>query len=60
MDDIIGVVILLIMVSLAAWYIIRAKKKGKTCIGCPYSGTCPGHCHTCSHDETEKRKDTLF
>ncbi len=34
---IIGVV--LVIVALAAWYVIRAKKRGAKCIGCP-SGDC--------------------
>ena len=45
---IIGVV--LVIAGLAGWYIIRAKKKGKKCIGCPECncqstcGSCPGQC----------------
>ena len=39
MENFIIVAILLIIVGLAAWYIIRAKKNGKKCIGCP-DGCC--------------------
>ena len=30
---------------LAVWYIYRAKKGGKKCIGCPDSGSCSGSCN---------------
>lgn len=47
MADIIVTLILLVIVSLAAGYIIKAKKKGEGCIGCPNAskcgGKCPGH-----------------
>ncbi len=39
MNDIIIILVLLGIVSLATWYIIRAKKNGKKCIGCP-EGCC--------------------
>ncbi len=39
----IGAVILGI-IALSARYIYKEKKKGKTCIGCPYSGSCGGNC----------------
>lgn len=46
MTDIILVLVLLAIVSLAALYIIRAKKKGQKCIGCPYAkeGKCTSGC----------------
>lgn len=31
---------ILLIVGLAAFYIIRQKKKGNQCIGCPYSSSC--------------------
>lgn len=43
MDWIILGVILLI-VAAAALYIIRQKKKGAKCIGCPYAKSCGGNC----------------
>lgn len=55
-------VILWIVVGLllggAVLYIIRAKKKGVKCIGCPAGATCSGHCNGacngCSvHDNEE-------
>lgn len=40
MTDFIIIAILLIIIGLASWYVIRAKKKGQKCIGCPHSKTC--------------------
>ncbi|MBO5165394.1 MAG: FeoB-associated Cys-rich membrane protein [Lachnospiraceae bacterium] len=40
--DIILVLVLLLILGAAVAYIVRAKKKGAKCIGCPASGTC-GH-----------------
>ena len=38
-----------LIVASAFIYIIRAKKKGQKCIGCPYSGTCgKSACHACT------------
>ena len=31
----------------AAYYIYKAKKSGKKCIGCPDSGSCSGNCSGC-------------
>lgn len=42
--DFIIIFIILLIVGLALGYIIRSKKKGKGCIGCPYSGSCSSCC----------------
>ena len=47
MTDIIIIAVVLIIVALAAGYVIRAKKRGRRCIGCP-EGHCPGNCACCS------------
>ncbi len=36
------------IVALAVRYILREKKRGVRCIGCPDSKTCSGHCAGCS------------
>ena len=33
-----------LIVGLAVHYIRKSKKAGKTCIGCPYGGSCSGRC----------------
>lgn len=40
MENIIIVLILLIIVGSILWYLIRAKKKGQKCVGCPYAKEC--------------------
>lgn len=40
MDDIIAAVILIAILGGAIFYIVRAKKSGQKCIGCPHSKTC--------------------
>ena len=40
MEDFIIIAILLVIIGLASWYVIRAKKKGKKCIGCPDGCSC--------------------
>ena len=41
MEDIIILLILLLVVGLAIYYIVKEKRKGRACIGCPMSGKCP-------------------
>lgn len=40
--DIIVIIILVILVGGASAYIVRAKRNGTKCIGCPAGGSCPG------------------
>lgn len=44
MTDVIIVGILVIIVGAAIAYIIKAKRKGVKCIGCPAAGNCSGKC----------------
>ena len=42
-----NVIVVLILVAIAAgiiWYLIRAKRKGEKCIGCPYAKQCGSKC----------------
>lgn len=59
MENFVIIVILLCIVSGIILYLYRAKKRGETCIGCPYAkqcgsgqcgGQCGGDCHGSSHD----------
>lgn len=47
MKDIIVIAVLVLILGAAAFYIIKAKKSGKKCIGCPDSGACNGSCSSC-------------
>lgn len=37
-----------LIVGAAVAYIVKAKRSGKKCIGCPDSGSCQGGCAGCS------------
>jgi radical SAM protein with 4Fe4S-binding SPASM domain len=53
-----NVIIVLILLAIAGgiiWYLIRAKKRGEHCIGCPYSKNCAGKC-SCDNAKNGKRK----
>ena len=57
MTDIIVGVVVLAIVGAAMAYIIKAKKSGVKCIGCPSAGQCAqkscscGGCAGCQHDD---------
>ena len=57
-EDVIVIAIIAVIVGLAGLYVYRAKKSGKTCIGCPHSGKCPsskgGKC-TCREKADKNR-----
>ncbi len=42
--DIIIILGIVLIVGGAVAYIIKAKKGGKKCIGCPYAKSCGGNC----------------
>ena len=44
MKDLIVIVFLIIIISASAFYVYRAKKKGKKCIGCPGGCSCSRDC----------------
>ena len=40
LGEIIAIIIIAVIICLSALAIIISKKKGKKCIGCPYSDSC--------------------
>ncbi len=42
--NIVVVAVLALVLFGAVFYIVREKKKGRHCIGCPYAGACGGKC----------------
>lgn len=61
MADFIVVGILIIIIGAAIIYIIREKKRGTKCIGCPAGCKCSnksdGHSECCGcHSDTKKKK----
>ena len=59
MTDLIVVAVVLIVLGLVTFYIIRAKKQGQKCIGCPHSKQCAslkqGSCCSCSNNESSNK-----
>lgn len=48
MDNLIIIVIVCGILAAAVGYILKAKKSGRKCIGCPDSGCgCSGNCGSC-------------
>nr|MBQ8251942.1 FeoB-associated Cys-rich membrane protein [Lachnospiraceae bacterium] len=50
-----AVIILIVALILGAsiTYIVKAKKAGVKCIGCPAGGACSGNCNGCHSDAKE-------
>lgn len=46
MENIIVCLILLIIIVCITGYLMRAKKRGQKCIGCPYGSQCNGGCNS--------------
>ena len=44
MTDFLLILILAVILGGAAFYIVRAKKRGQKCVGCPHSGSCGKNC----------------
>ena len=40
MSTVIAVIVLVIIIGAAVAYLVRARKKGHKCIGCPAGGSC--------------------
>jgi len=52
MENAIIITVLIVIVSAVSIYIYKEKKKGRKCIGCPYSGTCgTGNGSSCGCDQ---------
>lgn len=47
--EIIAICAIVLIIGLAIFYIIKSKKSGKKCIGCPYCDSC--------HSKKAKNKD---
>lgn len=45
MADVIIVLIILAILAFSICYIVKEKKKGYACIGCPNALNCKKHCH---------------
>ncbi len=45
MANIIIIVILVAITTSIILYLVKAKKRGDICVGCPYAGQCGGKCN---------------
>ena len=54
--DIIVIIIIALIIGGASFYIIRAKKRGQKCIGCPDAKTCSGNCASCQICSAQKKQ----
>ena len=62
MENYIIIAIILIVLGLAVAYIVKAKKSGKKCIGCPDGCSCSGKkegtsCCCCGCSEPEEQSE---
>ena len=55
--DIIAVAVVLLIVGAASFYIIRSKKHGKKCIGCPYGESCSSCGHGCGCNVSDEPQE---
>ena len=46
MENVIAVLILLTITAGIIWNLIRAKRRGDKCIGCPYAKHCGSKCNS--------------
>ena len=56
--DYIAIAVVVLTLSAAVFYIVRAKKRGEKCVGCPYAKQCGGNCNgRCSHAKADENND---
>ena len=48
MDNFIVVAVLILIIGGATLYVLKQRKKGVKCIGCPDGAKCSGDCSCCS------------
>ncbi len=57
MENYIVIAILVVIIGLAAFYIYKAKKNGKKCVGCPYCDSCSSkNSSGCCSDADSKKQ----
>ena len=52
--DYIAIAAITLIVGAAVLYIVRAKKRGEKCVGCPYAKECGGKCGSCTGADKNK------
>ncbi|MBR6573362.1 MAG: FeoB-associated Cys-rich membrane protein [Clostridia bacterium] len=44
MENVIVILILVVIAAGIIWYLIRRKRRGEKCVGCPYAKQCGNKC----------------
>ncbi|MGM9643508.1 MAG: FeoB-associated Cys-rich membrane protein [Eubacteriales bacterium] len=57
MENFIVACVLLLIIGAAIFYIVREKKKGAKCIGCPHGKHCTGNCGGCGKHGKQEHKE---
>lgn len=53
--DYIAIAAIILIVGASVFYIIRAKRRGEKCVGCPCAKQCGGNCNGgCGNSEADK------
>ena len=52
--EIIAFILVAVIIAAAVVYIVKAKRSGQKCVGCPYSKDCSGKCSCCSDNKYKK------
>jgi len=52
--DYIAIAAIVLVVGAAVFYIVRAKKRGAKCVGCPYAKQCGDKCNCSGQKEAEQ------
>ena len=56
--EIIAIILSALIIGAALIYLIKAKKSGKKCIGCPDAASCIGACGACNCGCKSKNEET--
>ena len=52
--DLILIFVIALVIGGASYYVYRAKKSGKKCIGCPYASSCGNSGKSCTCSQNDK------
>ncbi len=56
--DYIAIAVIFLIVGASVFYIIRAKRRGEKCVGCPYAKQCGGKCNgRCDHAKANENNN---
>ena len=57
--EILPIALTVLIIGGAVFDLVRQKKKGTKCIGCPYGKSCPGACNGACPSDPEKENNSL-